>query len=1120
LKLLALRARGLRSFAREIEVDLARLGEEGLFAIVGPTGAGKSTVLDGIFLALFGKCPRGEPADCVSLGARELFTRVELEDNGRTLAVERVFRWTKPPRTATAEGETRAATKHAPLRIEEKIEGAWQPLELGGARAEDVLRDRVVRVSMSDFQQAVVLPQGEFDALLRAKPADRRTLVASLFRTEHLGAPLVEVLRTRENAVRTEIGQLEQAHKEIAVTDEELVRVSMDAEDARAGATKLDEELAQKTKRATELVRAREQCAARDRADEAARAAQARVTARQGDRVRLELARRAEIARPALEERQSALAALTEAEERVAAAEPRLLLAKEALRTAKIAQRAAQDQSAERLPDVLERLGRARLAAARDQEQPELDRLREVASKAYDAAAAEVDAKNHVIAVADEAIAQATNEEGAVAVKLARATVTEHERAEARLTIAVAEARAARERAEATRLRELALADEALETAEKTRATAAAATRAAEVIAEEARAVARRAALDAKRSSDEVERAEIAFADAQQRHAAAVLAERLMPGSACPVCGAREHPGVDHGSASTSLRGLEAGVAAAKRHAIEAELRRAETEVAKTAREEDVRARETDLEKAELIAEERRTARERLARGDDAPISVREADDDVARRSARVTLETAGLDAARIEVIRAAAERMSVDDAQAMLRALVDRAREGEALAERLARLREEAARRTAARSAAVATLGQAERDRAAAAMKLAEARSRASSRRDEVNVLLATLAPGEGRKRSTPSPQLTLLPLAKAPPDAPRLSPQAWIERLDGERAELVARETEAHAALDRAREEDALAALEAREARARASEATGRAARANKEANLAMHAAKFDDLESLERAAMPSDERERLAAALTALDDELARLVAIALERRRDVTIEVTEEAAIAAVSARDEARLAAERARERAAELATKRAELTRRKARAAELESAIRALAPRAERLQRVRLVVMSNQLAELAAERHLEAVTTRAAELLGGLSRGRYALVRTDAGAFAVADAHHGGVVRVPSTLSGGETFLVSLALALALSERIQLAGRTRFDFFFLDEGFGSLDPSTLESALSALEELRGPDRVIGMISHVAALEERMPRRLRIVPTRSGTSTLEHEPPIPSRVTTA
>ena len=92
-------------------------------------------------------------------------------------------------------------------------------------------------------------------------------------------------------------------------------------------------------------------------------------------------------------------------------------------------------------------------------------------------------------------------------------------------------------------------------------------------------------------------------------------------------------------------------------------------------------------------------------------------------------------------------------------------------------------------------------------------------------------------------------------------------------------------------------------------------------------------------------------------------------------------------------------------------------------------------------------------------------------------------------------------MRPPSTLSGGETFLVSLSLALALSERIQVAGRTRFDFFFLDEGFGSLDAATLDLALGALERLRDAGRVIGMISHVAAVEERMPRRLRVVPSR-------------------
>ena len=112
----------------------------------------------------------------------------------------------------------------------------------------------------------------------------------------------------------------------------------------------------------------------------------------------------------------------------------------------------------------------------------------------------------------------------------------------------------------------------------------------------------------------------------------------------------------------------------------------------------------------------------------------------------------------------------------------------------------------------------------------------------------------------------------------------------------------------------------------------------------------------------------------------------------------------------------------------------------------------------------------------------------------------------------MADADGGGVVRAPSTLSGGETFLVSLALALALSERIQLAGRTRFDFFFLDEGFGSLDPATLDVALSALERLRGPHRVIGMISHVGSIEERMPRKLRVTPARPGrAASVLHEP---------
>ena len=178
MRLTRLRVRGLRSFSRETEIDLARLGEQGLFAISGPTGAGKSTILDGIFLALFGRCPRGEASECVSAGALELSVRLELEDGrgagARALAVERRFRWSKRRSggAGAVGGDLRGAPKHPPLRIEERRgEGdAWTPVDLGGRKADEHLAEQIVRVSMSDFQQAVVLPQGEFDALLRARP--------------------------------------------------------------------------------------------------------------------------------------------------------------------------------------------------------------------------------------------------------------------------------------------------------------------------------------------------------------------------------------------------------------------------------------------------------------------------------------------------------------------------------------------------------------------------------------------------------------------------------------------------------------------------------------------------------------------------------------------------------------------------------------------------------------------------------------------------------------------------------------------------------------------------------------------------------------------------------------
>ncbi|RYU79447.1 AAA family ATPase [Hymenobacter persicinus] len=105
----------------------------------------------------------------------------------------------------------------------------------------------------------------------------------------------------------------------------------------------------------------------------------------------------------------------------------------------------------------------------------------------------------------------------------------------------------------------------------------------------------------------------------------------------------------------------------------------------------------------------------------------------------------------------------------------------------------------------------------------------------------------------------------------------------------------------------------------------------------------------------------------------------------------------------------------------------------------------------------------------------------------------------------IVDEYQAGSARSMNSLSGGESFLVSLALALGLSE---LAGRkTQIDTLFIDEGFGTLDPDTLDTALSALETLQGMGKTIGIISHVEALKERVSTQISVRKGAGGVSTL-------------
>ncbi|MPZ99628.1 MAG: SMC family ATPase, partial [Dehalococcoidia bacterium] len=121
--------------------------------------------------------------------------------------------------------------------------------------------------------------------------------------------------------------------------------------------------------------------------------------------------------------------------------------------------------------------------------------------------------------------------------------------------------------------------------------------------------------------------------------------------------------------------------------------------------------------------------------------------------------------------------------------------------------------------------------------------------------------------------------------------------------------------------------------------------------------------------------------------------------------------------------------------------------------------------------------------------------------LADFTSGRYELT-ADGDEFEVVDRLNGDERRSVKTLSGGETFLASLALALSLSEHLPqlsgLGGSVSLESLFLDEGFGSLDAESLDLAVQGLETLAGGNRVIGVISHVAELAERLPDRIEVV----------------------
>ncbi|MFN0091337.1 MAG: SbcC/MukB-like Walker B domain-containing protein, partial [Acidimicrobiales bacterium] len=144
---------------------------------------------------------------------------------------------------------------------------------------------------------------------------------------------------------------------------------------------------------------------------------------------------------------------------------------------------------------------------------------------------------------------------------------------------------------------------------------------------------------------------------------------------------------------------------------------------------------------------------------------------------------------------------------------------------------------------------------------------------------------------------------------------------------------------------------------------------------------------------------------------------------------------------------------------------------------------------------------SNAFQKWVLDEALGRLVSAATALLFELSGGAYSLtLEPRSSNFAVVDHVNGDARRSARTLSGGETFLASLALALALADQVvELAAgpSVRLESIFLDEGFGALDPETLDAVAAAIEELGARGRVVGLVSHVRELAERLPVRFEV-----------------------
>ncbi|UTT46389.1 AAA family ATPase [Micrococcus luteus] len=1007
-----MRLEGLGPYAQAQDVDFDRLNAAGLFLLDGPTGAGKSTVLAALCFALYGTVPGGRSAESLVTTLREPGAvipevQVEFTVQGRRFEVVRSPKHERPRRRRSAAGGATVTTQ-ATVSLRERVDGEWTaPL----TRADEVGQQiaAVLHLDAEQFMQVVLLPQGQFAQFLTAKSDERRALLRRLFGTqrfdgveEHLRvetARLDTAVAVDADVARTARAQLAEALHEALGPDWHAPEPSPDTDDRLLALA------AERAGRAHEDARV-------DLATARAAEQRARVTARELETRGRDLAaaeawghRRRD--HDAEAETAAARRRAVDAHERAG----RVLAAAHRATAAADAAGTASEAVAEALARVEdEPTAAAWLAAARADGATDAPASRQAlgeAERAGEAVARAVRDRDRMRALEQEATAAA---ERRAEIDRDRAALVE---SRPECEAAVATLRSAVERG-TERLGAREAVDRAVSEAAARRTSAeAAAARAVEV------ETAARAHREAQERRSEAAERHIGLLRARYEQAASELAERLVPGEPCAVCGSPEHP---------------APAATADTTVTEADVRDAEQ--ARTAADRAATDAETALRAAEQTL---RTAREAAAGL--APEAAREA---LERAEAeRAALDQAAKDLAADRRRLTAAEKTlaGADETAAALAA--EDGRLAEAAAHRAARL-------TELRDAVEAARGDAET---------------LDARRDQVTAarrVLAALAAAQDEDART---------RAVADETGQALTAAVAEQRFDDVDAARAARleETDAAARAAAVQEWDA---ERARLAELEASEPVRRG-RALAEAGVEP----------------PTEEQTRASAEALAAAEATSSSRATAVGRLDSLVATVRRQSAALTEVLDRSAGLIAEHTRVR-------------------ELLDLVRG---GGENLLKMPLTsyVLAGRLEEVAAA---------ATERLLAMTDQRYSIEYSDAvggrgnkGLELVIRDHYVDETRHPATLSGGETFMASLALALGLADTVQAeAGGIELDTLFVDEGFGSLDADTLDDVLDVVDTLRTGGRTVGLVSHVERMRQEIGVRLEVRKDRRGSSLAVHD----------